>query len=234
MIFVGCIAFLWSCFQLWHASPLPYIFKTGVLIDVPARGIHLAFALIICFLLFPIAKIWQVKNFNIIDILFSIIGGFSCLYLYFAYEEIVNRNGILLKISDNFLGFTYNLPIELIIGISGILVLLEATRRAIGLPLVIVASIFLIYSVFGQSMPDLIAHQGLSFSRLVGYQWLGGEAIFGIPISVSVSFVFLFVLFGSMLDKAGGGKYFLNLSVALVGRFRGGPAKAAILASGLT
>ena len=234
MIFVGCIAFLWSCFQLWHASPLPYIFKTGVLIDVPARGIHLAFALIICFLLFPIAKNWQVKNFNIIDILFSIIGGFSCLYLYFAYEEIVNRNGILLKISDNFLGFTYNLPIELIIGIAGILVLLEATRRAIGLPLVIVASIFLIYSVFGQSMPDLIAHQGLSFSRLVGYQWLGGEAIFGIPISVSVSFVFLFVLFGSMLDKAGGGKYFLNLSVALVGRFRGGPAKAAILASGLT
>ena len=83
-------------------------------------------------------------------------------------------------------------------------------------------------------MPDLIAHQGLSISRLVGYQWLGGEAIFGIPISVSVSFVFLFVLFGSMLDQAGGGKYFLNLAVALVGRFRGGPAKAAILASGLT
>ncbi|PPR59734.1 MAG: hypothetical protein CFH08_02659, partial [Alphaproteobacteria bacterium MarineAlpha3_Bin7] len=78
------------------------------------------------------------------------------------------------------------------------------------------------------------AHQGLSISRLVGYQWLGGEAIFGIPISVSVSFVFLFVLFGSMLDQAGGGKYFLNLAVALVGRFRGGPAKAAILASGLT
>ena len=83
-------------------------------------------------------------------------------------------------------------------------------------------------------MPDLISHQGLSLKRLVGYHWFGGEAIFGIPISVSVSFIFLFVLFGATLDAAGGGKYFLNLAFALVGKMRGGPAKAAILASGLT
>jgi TRAP transporter 4TM/12TM fusion protein len=83
-------------------------------------------------------------------------------------------------------------------------------------------------------MPDLISHQGLSIKRLVGYHWFGGEAIFGIPISVSVSFIFLFVLFGAILDVAGGGKYFLNLAFALVGKMRGGPAKAAILASGLT
>jgi TRAP transporter 4TM/12TM fusion protein len=83
-------------------------------------------------------------------------------------------------------------------------------------------------------MPEMISHQGLSIKRLVGYHWFGGEAIFGIPISVSVSFVFLFVLFGSMLDYAGGGKYFLNLAIALVGKFRGGPAKASIMASGLT
>ena len=114
------------------------------------------------------------------------------------------------------------------------MLLLEATRRAIGIPLVIVASIFLIYSIFGQSMPEVISHQGLSLKRLIGYHWFGGEAIFGIPISVSVSFVFLFVLFGSMLDYAGGGKYFLSLALALVGKFRGGPAKASIMASGLT
>ena len=83
-------------------------------------------------------------------------------------------------------------------------------------------------------MPDLVSHQGLSLKRLIGYHWFGGEAIFGIPISVSVSFIFLFVLFGAILDVAGGGKYFLNLAFALVGKMRGGPAKAAILASGLT
>jgi len=83
-------------------------------------------------------------------------------------------------------------------------------------------------------MPYLISHQGLSITRLVGYHWVGGEAIFGIPISVSVSFIFLFVLFGAILDTAGGGKYFINLALALVGKMRGGPAKAAILASGLT
>ena len=113
-------------------------------------------------------------------------------------------------------GKEYSFPTELLIGAIGILLLLEATRRAIGIPLVVVASIFLIYSIFGQSMPEVISHQGLSLKRLIGYHWFGGEAIFGIPISVSVSFVFLFVLFGSMLDYAGGGKYFLSLAIALV------------------
>jgi len=131
-------------------------------------------------------------------------------------------------------GKEYLFPTELIIGGIGILLLLEATRRAIGIPLVIVASIFLIYSIFGQSMPEMISLQGLSLKRLVGYHWFGGVAFFCIPIFVSVSFVFLFVLFGSMLDYAGGGKYFLDLAIALVGKFRGGPAKASIMASGLT
>lgn len=126
------------------------------------------------------------------------------------------------------------IPYELILGSFGVLLLLEATRRAIGIPLVAIALIFLLFSIFGQKMPDLISHQGLSITRLVGYHWFGGEAIFGIPISVSVSFIFLFVLFGATLDAAGGGRYFLNLAFALVGKMRGGPAKAAILASGLT
>jgi TRAP transporter 4TM/12TM fusion protein len=234
MCITASIAFCWSLFQLWYASPLPYLFGTGVFIDVPARAIHLAFALTICFLLFPFSKLWQRSNFNFFDLWLSLISCACCLYLYFEYKAIVDRNGVLLRVLLELLGSDFNIAVELIIGMLGILLLLEATRRAIGLPLVIVAAVFLGYSVFGQTMPDLIAHQGLSFSRLIGYQWLGGEAIFGIPISVSVSFVFLFVLFGSMLDKAGGGKYFLDLAVALVGRYRGGPAKAAILASGLT
>jgi len=152
------------------------------------------------------------------------------LYIFFDYEGLVYRQGILAKIEFG----SFIIPYELIIGALGIILLLEATRRAIGIPLVAIALIFILFSIFGQSMPYLISHQGLSITRLVGYHWFGGEAIFGIPISVSVSFIFLFVLFGAILDTAGGGKYFINLAFALVGKMRGGPAKAAILASGLT
>jgi len=149
------------------------------------------------------------------------------LYIFLDYEGLVYRQGILAKIEFG----SFVIPYELIIGALGIILLLEATRRAIGIPLVVIALIFILFSIFGQSMPFLISHQGLSITRLVGYHWFGGEAIFGIPISVSVSFIFLFVLFGAILDTAGGGKYFINLAFALVGKMRGGPAKAAILAS---
>ena len=122
----------------------------------------------------------------------------------------------------------------MILGGCGILILLEATRRAIGLPLVIIASCFLLFSYFGRYAPEIISHGGLSLNRLVGFQWLDQEAIFGIPIGVSVDFIFLFVLFGALLETAGGGKYFLDLAFAMVGKMRGGPAKAAILGSGMT
>jgi len=231
---VAFVAFIWSLFQLWYASPLPFILGFGVFIDVPARAIHLGFGLFLVFLLFPFNKKNRSKKINILNFLLSIVAFFVTFYLFYNYEALVDRNGVLLKHPISLFGNKFVLPTELIIGGIGILLLLEATRRAIGIPLVIVASIFLIYSIFGQSMPLMISHQGLSLTRLVGYHWFGGEAIFGIPISVSVSFVFLFVLFGSMLDFAGGGKYFLDLAIALVGKFRGGPAKASIMASGLT
>ena len=159
------------------------------------------------------------------------LGAFSCLYIYFFYDQLVDRGGVLLNLSitENF-----NLPIELIIGSFGILILLEATRRVIGLPLVIIAISFLLFSYFGRYAPEIISHGGLSLNRLVGFQWLDQEAIFGIPIGVSVDFIFLFVLFGALLETAGGGKYFLDLAFAMVGKMRGGPAKAAILGSGMT
>ena len=159
------------------------------------------------------------------------MGAISCLYIYFFYDQLVERGGVLLnlKISE-----TLNFPLELILGGCGILILLEATRRAIGLPLVIIASCFLLFSYFGRYAPEIISHGGLSLNRLVGFQWLDQEAIFGIPIGVSVDFIFLFVLFGALLETAGGGKYFLDLAFAMVGKMRGGPAKAAILGSGMT
>jgi len=225
---VVAIAIIWTLFQLWYASPFPFMFDIGMFKGLPARAIHLGFALTLTFLIFPISKS---KKISIIDILISLVAAFCCLYIYFFYDQLVDRGGFLLNIS---LGQNINVPIELIIGISGILILLEATRRAIGLPLVIIAICFLIFSYFGRYAPDIISHGGLSLKRLVGFQWFDQEAIFGIPIGVSVDFIFLFVLFGALLETAGGGKYFLDLAFAMVGKMRGGPAKAAILGSGMT
>ena len=228
--FVGLLAITWSLFQLWYASPLPFILDFGKFIDVPARAIHLAFGMSICFLAYPILKSKRESSISLLDFIFAFISVITTFYIVIDYEGLIYRQGILAKFDF----FSFSFPYELILGSLGILLLLEATRRAIGIPLVIIALIFIIFSVFGQKMPELISHQGLSLTRLIGYHWFGGEAIFGIPIGVSVSFIFLFVLFGATLDAAGGGKYFLNLAFALVGKMRGGPAKAAILASGLT
>jgi len=224
------VAISWSLFQLWYASPLPYILNFGKIIDVPARSLHLAFGLVLCFLVYPTLKSKRKSKISTSDFVLVFLSLLVTLYIFFDYEGLVYRQGILAKIQFG----SFIIPYELIIGALGIILLLEATRRAIGIPLVAIALIFILFSIFGQSMPYLISHQGLSITRLVGYHWFGGEAIFGIPISVSVSFIFLFVLFGAILDTAGGGKYFINLAFALVGKMRGGPAKAAILASGLT
>jgi TRAP transporter 4TM/12TM fusion protein len=224
---VTTIAILWTAFQLWIASPFPFIFNFGMFNGLPARAIHLGFALTLTFLIYPISR---GRKISIIDIIISLVAAFCCLYIYFFYDQIINRGGILLKYT---LG-QYAIPVELIIGTSGILILLEATRRAIGLPLVIIAVCFLLFSYFGQYAPEMISHGGLSLKRLVGFQWFDQEAIFGIPIGVSVDFIFLFVLFGALLETAGGGKYFLDLAFAMVGKMRGGPAKAAILGSGMT
>ena len=271
---VATIAFTWSLFQLWIASPLP---GALFLIDVEKRGIHLGFALLLCFLMFPLSQGMATRRIAFYDIILALVASGSALYLWVAYDGLVARQGILWR--PEILGV--QVPFETILGGIGILLLLEATRRSIGVPLVIVACTFLLYSVagpdvglviaglgftflvfgfiavargrmflaipmllvgafflgyawFGDTAQDILAHKGVSFTRMIGYQWLGGEAIFGIPLDVSVSFVFLFVLFGALLDKAGAGQYFLDLAFAMVGKYRGGPAKAAILASGMT
>jgi len=225
---VAAIAIIWSLFQLWYASPFPFIFNIGMFKGLPARAIHLGFALFLAFLIFPISKN---KKISVIDIFISIVAAFCCLYIYFFYDQLIDRGGVLLTIN---LGENFNIPIELIIGTIGILILLEATRRVIGKPLAIIAVCFLLFSYFGRYAPEIISHGGLSLKRLVGFQWFDQEAIFGIPIGVSVDFIFLFVLFGALLETAGGGKYFLDLAFSLVGKMRGGPAKAAILGSGMT
>lgn len=227
---IAGVALAWSAWQLWIASPLPFALGQGIFTDLPARGIHLGFGLLLGFLMFP--RKWETRSRAraLIPAGLGLLALATCLYVWLGYEGIVLRNGILLEIDR----FGLTVPVEFLLGAAGILLLLEGTRRSVGLPLVVVCAAFLLFSLFGQSMPEVISHKGVSLERLVGYQWLSSEAVFGIPIDVSVSYVFLFVLFGAFMDRAGAGRFFLDLSFGLVGRYRGGPAKAAIMASGMT
>ena len=227
---IAGVAFAWSAWQLWIASPLPFALGQGIFTDLPARGIHLGFGLLLGFLMFPCKWETRSRARALIPVGLGLLALAACLYVWLGYEGIVLRNGILLDID----WFGLTVPVEFLLGAAGILLLLEGTRRSVGLPLVVVCAAFLLFSLFGQSMPEVISHKGVSLERLVGYQWLSSEAVFGIPIDVSVSYVFLFVLFGAFMDRAGAGRFFLDLSFGLVGRYRGGPAKAAIMASGMT
>jgi TRAP transporter 4TM/12TM fusion protein len=235
---VSLIAFVWAVFQLWIASDLQFLANQylGIKLipDVPKRAIHLGFAFLLLFLIYPVRQRWRNRPLGIGGISFALFAFMIAFYLFLARDGLVQRQGVLLTMPLDRFGLDFDFPFELVLGLVGILVLLEATRRSVGIPLVIVCAVFLIFAYFGRHMPDLISHPGVSLKRLAGEYWLGGEAIFGIPISVSTRFIFLFVLFGALLDRAGAGQYFLDLAFAGVGKYRGGPAKASILASGMT
>lgn len=151
----------------------------------------------------------------------AIVGSLAALYLFIFYRDIADRVGA---------------PIlqDYVVAVFGILILLEATRRALGPALMIVASVFLLYTVLGPQMPSIIAHKGNSLSEIVNHQWITTEGVFGIALGVSTSFVFLFVLFGSLLDRAGAGNYFIQVAFSLMGHMKGGPAKAAVVSSAMT
>ncbi len=217
----------WSLFQLWYASPLPFWFsewfgfKFGVLNDTEARSIHLAFAIFLAYTGYPALRRSPRDYIPVQDWVFALVGAFSAAYLFLFYTELSARQGA-------------PTTFDLVVAVCGMLLLLEATRRALGPPLMVVASVFLIYTYFGPYFPDVIAHKGASLSKLMAHQWLSTEGVFGVALGVSTSFVFLFVLFGSLLDKAGAGNYFIKVAFSLLGHMRGGPAKAAVVASGST
>ncbi|HET8801278.1 MAG TPA: TRAP transporter permease [Marinobacter sp.] len=214
---------VWSLFQLWIASPLPYIFEIGLLNSTQERSIHLAFATFLAFAAFPMFKGRQ-ANPNAVpvyDWILALVAAFSSAYLYLFYDQLATRPGA---------------PIlqDLIVAMVGLVLLLEATRRALGLPLTIVAGVFIFYSLAGPYMPAVISHAGASLDKLASHQWLGTEGVFGVALGVSTSFVFLFVLFGALLERAGAGNYFIKVAYASLGHMRGGPAKAAVVSSGLS
>jgi len=211
----------WSLFQLWYASPLPFLFGFGVFNNTEARSIHLAFAVFLAFTAFPAFKRSPRDYIPIQDWIFAALGAFSAAYIYLFYTQLSGRSGA-------------PTTVDLVVAVIGMLMLLEATRRALGPPLMIVAIVFLAYTFGGPYMPDVIAHKGQSLHKVMSHQWLTTEGVFGIALGVSTSFVFLFVLFGALLEQAGAGNYFIKVAFAMLGHMKGGPAKAAIVASATT
>jgi len=211
----------WSLFQLWYASPLPFIVGFGVLNDTEARAIHLAFSIFLTFTAFPALKRSPRDRIPIQDWGMALIGAFCASYIFIFYVALSDRPG----------NPTWY---DVAVGAVGLVLLLEATRRALGPPLMVVAAVFLIYTFGGPYMPDVIAHKGASLNKVISHQWLSTEGVFGVALGVSTSFVFLFVLFGALLEKAGAGNYFIKVAFSLLGHMRGGPAKAAVVSSGMT
>ncbi|MEP0074093.1 MAG: TRAP transporter permease [Marinomonas sp.] len=217
------VAFIWACFQLWIASPFPYLIDTDLLRwnSNQARSIHLMFAVFLVFLSFPFNNRSSMTKIPAIDWFIAVVASLCASYYLIEYQNIATRVGA---------------PIlqDVIVACIGVPLLFEAARRSLGITLPLIAIVFLLYNFFGNYMPEMIAHKGFNLYEVVNHQWITTEGVFGIALGVSTDFVFLFVLFGALLDKAGAGNYFIQLAFSCLGHFRGGPAKAAVVASGLT
>ncbi|MEM1078313.1 MAG: TRAP transporter permease [Pseudomonadota bacterium] len=225
-LLIAGLALVWSLFQLWIAQPqLWFAEYVKVLNSSQTRPLHLTFAIVLAFLAYPAFKSSPRDRIPIFDWVLIAVGGFCSFYIFWAADTLAltARSGLPTQT-------------QIIIGAIGLLTLLEASRRALGPALTIVGSLFLLYAYMGQGwlIPNLIEHEGLSFTALMNAQWLDTAGVFGIPLGVSTAFVFLFVLFGSLLDKAGAGNYFIKLAFAGLGHLRGGPAKAAVVGSAMT
>lgn len=215
------IPLMWSLFQLWYASPLPFEFGIFILNDTEARAIHLAFSVLLAFMAYPTLSSSPRDYIPIQDWVVGLVGAFCAAYLFIFYVELSGRPG---NPTD----------LDLVVGVVGMVVLLEATRRALGPPLMVVGGIFLLYAFAGPYMPDVIAHKGASLAKGMSHYWLSTEGVFGIALGVSTGMVFMFVLFGSLLERAGAGNYFIRVAFAAMGHMRGGPAKAAVVSSAMT
>jgi TRAP transporter 4TM/12TM fusion protein len=215
------VAICWSLFQMWIASPLPFTFNIGIFNDTEARGLHLCFALALAFLAFPAFASSPRKHVPLYDWLLVALALCAVLYLLVFYKELSTRPGL-------------PTTADVVVSVLGVLLLLEASRRAEGPWMPIIAIIALTYVFLGPWLPGMLGHKGASLSRAASHFWITSEGVFGVALGVATNFIFLFVLFGALLEKAGAGNWFIQVAFALLGRFRGGPAKAAVVASGLT
>ncbi|RLQ97526.1 TRAP transporter permease [Falsibacillus albus] len=212
VVFLGLLAF--SIFQLY--ASIFQVFPKQILLSI-----HLGFALSLIFLLFPAAKKTRKNNKAAwYDIILSFLAVGVGIYWPIMMDDIVSRVGIMTSL-------------DFAVGITAVLLVLEATRRAVGLPIMTISILFLLYAYFGPYMPGFLAHRGLDLEDLVKTMFFTTEGILGTPLSVSATYIFLFLLFGAFLVKTGVGQYFNDLAVAIAGKRIGGPAKVAIFSSAL-
>lgn len=207
------ISVIFCLFQL-------YSILSGRITAQVVRATHLAFVMLLAYLLFPMKKDMPKDKLPWYDVILAIIGAASWSYITINFDSLVRRAGI----------YTST---DIIIGIIGILLVFEACRRIVGLPILIISIVFIIYALFGAYAPGFLNHRGYSLQRLVSHLFYNTEGIMGTPIGASATFIFLFIFFGALLDKTGIGQFFIDICNAIAGGFDGGPAKVAVLTSAM-
>lgn len=212
-IIISAICIIFAVFQLYTAT-------FGILDAHLQRAIHLMFGFLLIFLLYPARKSWSRSAMHPVDVVFAIIGALSTLYIVINYKELVMRAGM-------------NNETDFIIGVIGTLLVFEAARRVVGWPMITVAFVFMVYAFFGPYIPGILAHRGVGVQEMFDHLYFTTEGIFGTPMGVSSTFIYLFILFGAYLETTGLGKFFIDLANAVAGWAAGGPAKVAVLSSGL-
>ncbi len=213
MRLVSSIAILFSLFQLYTGA-------MGILPAQLQRSIHLTFVLVLVYLLYPSSSKMRKDSFHWADIALAVLGGACALYITFNYESLIHRAGDYITL-------------DLLVGGIAILLVLEGARRVVGLPIAIIASVFLLYAKVGPFMPGFLNHRGYSIERIISHMYYTTEGVLGVPLGVAATFIFLFILFGAFLEKTGIGKFFIDLANSVAGHAAGGPAKVAVLTSAL-
>ena len=193
---IFAVSLAWALFQLWYASPLPFALRVGVLNDTEARSLHLAFALFLAFLAWPAFKSSPRDRVPWIDWALAFAGAFAAAYLMLFYRELATRPG-------------QPTATDIVVATTGVVLLLEATRRSVGWPMAVLAALFIAYCMGGAYLPEVLAHRCASLNRLLSHMWLTTEGVFGIALGVSTGTIFVYVLFGTLLDRAGGGNYMM-------------------------
>ncbi len=210
-VLVAAIAIAMSTFHLYTAA-VP-------MVSAKHRALHLTFTLVLIFLLYPSRKKANQKRPTIFDYSFAMVGAISTGYLVVMFDSIAMRG-------------MSSTTLDLVMGLITMIVVLEATRRCIGIELSILALLFLGYAYLGPYLPGALTHRGYSLQTLIEHMYIGSEGIFGIALGTSASYIFLFILFGAFLNGTGLSAFFTNASMGLAGHRAGGPAKVAILTSG--
>jgi TRAP transporter 4TM/12TM fusion protein len=210
---IAFIAIGFSLFQLYTAS-------VGLLPAQLQRSIHLGFVLLLAYLLYPATKKMSRRTLPWYDVVLGLLGAASAGYFIVNYRALIDRAGAYL-------------PLDIIVGVFGILLVMEACRRVVGIPILVIAGVFILYAYFGPYMPGFLNHKGYTLSRIITHLSYTTEGILGLPLGVCATFIFLFILFGAFLEKTGIGKFFIDISNAIAGFAAGGPAKVAVLTSAL-